>query len=65
MKVQEIIWPDDQIEHIALHGIDPNEVEPEILAYYQEILGDIPQFPTTCFSNLPNVIPIPFNSAEV
>jgi hypothetical protein len=38
--------------------IDPNEVEPEILAYYQEILGNIPQLPTTCFSNLPNVIPM-------
>jgi hypothetical protein len=38
--------------------IDPNEVEPEILAYYQEILGELPQLPTTCFSNLPNVIPM-------
>ena len=38
--------------------IEPNEVEPEILAYYQEILGDVPQLPTTCFSKLPNVIPM-------
>jgi len=38
--------------------IDPNEMEPEIVAYYQEILGKIPQLPTTCFSKLPNVIPM-------
>ncbi len=27
MKIHQIIWPDDRIDHIALHGIDPEEVE--------------------------------------
>ena len=27
MKICEILWPDEQIEHIALHGINPSEVE--------------------------------------
>ncbi len=38
--------------------IDADEVEPEVHAFYLEILGGIPQFPTTCFSKLPNVIPM-------
>ena len=27
MKIQQIIWPEDRIEHIARHGITPEEVE--------------------------------------
>jgi uncharacterized protein len=27
MQVNEIVWPIDRIEHIALHKIEPNEVE--------------------------------------
>jgi hypothetical protein len=27
MKIHEIIWPDDRIAHIALHDIEPEEVE--------------------------------------
>jgi uncharacterized DUF497 family protein len=27
MKIHEIIWPDDRIGHIALHNIEPEEVE--------------------------------------
>ncbi len=27
MKIQELIWPQDQIDHIAAHGIKPEEVE--------------------------------------
>ncbi len=38
--------------------IDPDEVDLEIVAYYLEILGEIEQFPTSCFSRLPNVIPM-------
>ncbi len=31
---------------------------PEILAYYNEVVSEIPQYPTTCFSNSPTVIPM-------
>lgn len=27
MTVHEIIWPDDRINHIARHGVTPDEVE--------------------------------------
>lgn len=27
MKIQELIWPEDRIEHIAGHAITPKEVE--------------------------------------
>ncbi len=27
MKIHQIIWPEDRIDHIASHGIDPDEVE--------------------------------------
>ncbi len=27
MKIHEIIWPDEQVEHIRLHDINPIEVE--------------------------------------
>ncbi len=27
MKIYELIWPDDRVEHIALHGVTPEEVE--------------------------------------
>lgn len=25
--IEELIWPDDRIEHIARHGVQPEEVE--------------------------------------
>ena len=27
MKIYELIWPQDRIEHIARHGVTPDEVE--------------------------------------
>lgn len=27
MKIYELIWPEDRIEHISNHGIKPEEVE--------------------------------------
>ena len=27
VKITELIWPDDRVEHIAKHGIQPHEVE--------------------------------------
>ncbi len=32
--------------------------DPDLLAYYEEVIGDIPQLPTTCFSRSPTVIPM-------
>ena len=31
---------------------------PELLAFYSEVIGDLPQIPTTCFSRSPLVIPM-------
>lgn len=39
-------------------SIDPQGVKPEYIAYYHEILSEIPQWPTTCFSLCPNVVPM-------
>jgi hypothetical protein len=27
MKIRDLIWPEDRIDHIASHGIEPEEVE--------------------------------------
>ena len=27
MKIHELIWPEDRIDHIAQHGVNPDEVE--------------------------------------
>lgn len=27
MTINEFIWPQDRIEHISKHGVEPNEVE--------------------------------------
>ncbi|MCR4289587.1 MAG: BrnT family toxin [Candidatus Scalindua sp.] len=27
MKIHELIWPEDRIEHISRHGVDSEEVE--------------------------------------
>ena len=27
MKIHELVWPEDRIDHIASHGIEPEEVE--------------------------------------
>lgn len=37
--------------------IDFNE-RPDALAYYADAIGELPQFPTTCFSRSPAVIPM-------
>jgi hypothetical protein len=38
--------------------INTNDVGPEILAYYQEIVGQLPKWPTVCFSARPDVVPM-------
>lgn len=37
--------------------IDFNQ-DPGVLAFYKDVIGDLPQLPTTCFSRLPTVIPM-------
>lgn len=27
MKIHELVWPEDRIDHIARHGVTPEEVE--------------------------------------
>ncbi|MFY9821891.1 MAG: hypothetical protein WAM82_10945 [Thermoanaerobaculia bacterium] len=27
MKIHELLWPDDRLDHIARHGVEPEEVE--------------------------------------
>jgi hypothetical protein len=27
MKIHELIWPGDRVDHIARHGVEPDEVE--------------------------------------
>ena len=27
MRIRELIWPPDQIEHIARHDVEPEEIE--------------------------------------
>ncbi len=39
-------------------AINPNDMEPELLATYNDIIGEIPQYPTSCFSNSPDIIPM-------
>ena len=33
-------------------------VQPEVLAFYQDVVGAVPQWPTVCFSKRPDVIPM-------
>jgi hypothetical protein len=37
--------------------IDFNE-DPDALAFYADVIGDLPQYPTTCFSKSPIVLPM-------
>jgi hypothetical protein len=38
-------------------SLDLNET-PELIAYYAEVIGELPQLPTTCFSRSPAVLPM-------
>jgi hypothetical protein len=33
-------------------------LDPEVLAFYQETVGELPQWPTLCFSKRPDVVPM-------
>jgi len=39
-------------------AINTNGIGTELLAYYQETVGTIPQYPTLCFSKQPDVVPM-------
>jgi len=39
-------------------GMDTTDVRREVLAYYQELVSQIPQSPTVCFSKAPDIIPM-------
>jgi hypothetical protein len=39
-------------------SIDTKEVSVDLVAAYLEIVGEVPQMPTTCFSKRPDVIPM-------
>jgi hypothetical protein len=38
--------------------------DPEALAFYAEVIGDLPQIPTPCFSRSPVVVPMWTHYAE-
>lgn len=68
----------DSTEHVTLKCScpeafnDPYELfltvdfndDPEILAFYADVIGDLPQIPTTCFSRSPIVVPMWAHYAE-
>lgn len=68
----------DSTEHVTLKCFcpkaftDPYELfltvdfndDPEALAFYAEVIGDLPQIPTTCFSRSPVVVPMWAHYAE-
>lgn len=39
-------------------SIDPSQTKPELLAFYRDIVQELPQRPTTCFSKSPIVTPM-------
>jgi hypothetical protein len=39
-------------------SIDPKNIDREVIAYYCEIIGDVPQVPVTCFAKSPSIIPM-------
>lgn len=48
MEIQELIWPEDRIEHIARHSVTPEEVEEACfgssLAFRSKSEGENPVF---------------------
>ena len=39
---------------LTLNSVDV----PEVLAFYSDVIGEIPQIPTTCFSRSPSIVPM-------
>ncbi len=38
--------------------VDTKRITPDALAYYLEVIGEIPQYPTTCFAKRPTIMPM-------
>ena len=38
--------------------VDTSDIKPDVFAFFLEILGDVPQHPTTCFSNRLDIVPM-------
>ena len=38
--------------------MDTTDVRQDVLAYYQELVSQIPQSPTICFSKAPDIVPV-------
>lgn len=51
-------YPKDYNDPYELFLCIDHEEAPELLAFYQDTIGKIPQRPTTCFSNFPTVTPM-------
>ncbi|HEY9274435.1 DUF2971 domain-containing protein [Achromobacter sp.] len=51
-------YPKDFNDPFELFLTIDYRTEPEFLAYYEEVIGEIPQLPTTCFSRSPAVTPM-------
>lgn len=41
-----------------------DNAEPEMLAFYNDLVGELPELPTTCFSRAPDVVPMWAHYAE-
>ena len=51
-------YPKDYNDPFELFlSIDPN-IDPKLLAFYKDVVDDVPQCPTTCFSKSPTVTPM-------
>jgi hypothetical protein len=50
--------PEDYNDPYELFLSVDRTLDPQLLAFYQESIGKIPQIPTTCFSNSPIVVPM-------
>lgn len=48
----------DPFELFLTPDLSGGAVEADTLAFYQDIIGEIPQRPTVCFSKLPDVVPM-------
>lgn len=51
-------YPKDFNDPYELYLTIDFQQEPDLLATYKDTIGQIPQLPTTCFSNSPGVIPM-------
>lgn len=51
-------YPKDYNDPFELFLAIDTKIETQLLAYYKDVVRDLPQFPTTCFSKSPSVPPM-------